>query len=309
MPPRLWLPPSVSEGIAITPVTIVGGGGGDEPGDLFSIDFSDYATTAALLADSATWNTAEDLGTTNISLVTQADIEGHYAALVAAGKLAPGTAPPPLPAGATKAMAYHYNHGAVGCSSITITRALLLAAALQELYGEFWVLFSPNFRTTQAACAPNDLKFLFGDTEAGENGRWALYVGSDSGPDHTNMIETPSRSGGSGGSGQVGAYYLNGIGNPTPLQQWQANEWTRHRAHFRNSTTASSLDARARWLRDNHEMHNETGFNTHSSGTTGTDKLTGFSFCHNKDDGPANEDMYIYWGPINVHSAAPSWAA
>ena len=74
------------------------------------------------------------------------------------------------PPGLTKSMRYSYLHPGDGCNSITIERAISFPA-VQEAWGEFYVRWSPNFRTTNDKCPPNDHKLIFGDTESGSSGR------------------------------------------------------------------------------------------------------------------------------------------
>ena len=37
------------------------------------------------------------------------------------------------------------------------------------------------------------------------------------------------------------------------------------------------------------------------------DRINGFSFSHNKDDGPAGVLMHLWWGRIRVWTANPGW--
>jgi hypothetical protein len=251
---------------------------------LVAIDFDGYASTSALLSDCTRWDCVEDQLTASSGEVT----------------LDATVAPP----GATKSMRYRYNHGGNGCNSITLKRAFNFSSPQQEVWAEFKVRWSSNFSTANNSCPPNDHKLIFGDTEAGQSGRWAFYVGADSPPAHTLQVERPSATGGSGG------YYLNRNSNPSLVaeQLWNG-EWHIVRLHFRHSTTATSGDGVLQVWVDGALKHDESGFNTARPAADGggADRITGFSFTHNKDDGPPGVDMFLWWGPITVYNINPGW--
>ena len=251
---------------------------------LVAIDFDGYASTAALTSDCTRWFCAED----------ELAPAGGDVALDA-------TVAPP---GALKSMRYHYNHPGNGCNSITLRRAFLFPSAQQEVWAEFKVRWSASFTTSNAACPPNDHKLIFGDTEAGQSGRWALYVGADSPPTHSLQVERPNATGGSGG------YYLNRNSNPSlSAEQLWNDQWHTVRLHIKHSTTASSTDGILQVWIDGALKHDETGFSTPrpSAEGGGPDRLSGFSFAHNKDDGPSGVDMFLWWGPIRVYNINPGW--
>jgi hypothetical protein len=247
-----------------------------------TISFDGYASTAALIGDCTTWLCFEDnLGP-------------------AGGVVLDDTTAPP---GGAKSMRYHYNHGGNGCNSITRGRAFAFPTAQQEVWAEFTVRWSANFTTSNTTCPPNDHKLIFGDTEASQSGRWAFYVGADSPPTHSLQVERPNATGGTGG------YYLN-RNSPavTPPQLWNG-AWHTVRLHIKHSTTTTSNDGVLEVWINGVLKHSETGFNTPRPGAEGggPDALSGFSFAHNKDDGPPNVDMYLWWGPIRVYTINPGW--
>ena len=59
------------------------------------------------------------------------------------------------------------------------------------------------------------------------------------------------------------------------------------------------------WI-DGTLYHDESGFNV-NNGSGGPDFLEGFSFSHNKDDGPPGIDMFVWWGRIRVFNQDPGW--
>ena len=141
------------------------------------------------------------------------------------------------------------------------------------------------------------------NTEASQSGRWAFYVGADSPPTHSLQVERPNATGGTGG------YYLNqNSPSVTPPQLWNG-AWHTVRLHIRHSTTATSNDGVLQVWINGVLKHNESGFSTPrpSAEGGGPDALSGFSFAHNKDDGPPNVDMYLWWGPIRVYTVNPGW--
>ena len=251
------------------------------PTPILNVDFESYGSTAALLGDciasGGTWFCVEDNRTNLI-------------------ELDPTTAPPI--AGLTKSMRYHYNHSGDGCNSITIERALRFPVE-QEVWAEFYIRWSPNFTTHNTLCSPNDHKVIFGDTQGGSSGRWSFKAGMDSGPTHNLAVGRPL-----GPSGMPGSYHLNGP-YLSANALWDGN-WHVLRLYFRNSTTASSNDGAIKVWIDGILRHDEFGFNNQKvSGAR--DLLEGFSFAHNKDDGPPGIDMYIWWGRIMAWNQDPGW--
>ena len=256
---------------------------------ILDVDFQDYASTAALLGDCSTFNCVEDNRATPSGGVGTIELDASVA--------------PPIP-GLTKSMRYSYQHPGNGCNSITLGRAVRFPAA-QQAWAEFYVRWSANFTTTNNSCPPNDHKLIFGDTEADESGRWAFYVGADTGPQHNIQVERPL-----GPSGFLGAYYPNrnsaGL-RPSP-HLWNG-QWHVIRLYFRNSTTASSTDGAMKVWIDGALVHDESGFTTRKPARDGggAERINGFSFSHNKDDGPAGVLMHLWWGRIRVYTSNPGW--
>jgi hypothetical protein len=243
------------------------------------IGFDDYVSTAELRNDCDTFNCVEQ------DDINSVDLDA-------------GMAPP----GSTKSMRYHYNHAGNGCNSITIRRSFKFPSLQQEVWAEFKIRYSTNFSTANSSCAPNDHKLIFGDTEADQSGRWAFYVGADSPPTHTLMVQKPFPD-------NNGARYPNRDNAPFAEALWRSDAWHSVRLHIRHSTTTSSDDGIWKVWLDGVLIHSESGFNTAKPAGDGggPDRLMGFSFAHNKDDGPPNVDMYLWWGPIAVWDKNPGW--
>ena len=205
--------------------------------------------------------------------------------------------------GLTRSMRYDFMHPGDGCNSITVQRDISFPAA-QEAWGEFYVRWSSNFRTSNDLCAPNDHKLIFGDTEDDLSGRWAFYVGADSPPNHSLMVEQPMRPDGV----ETGGYYLNRNSNPLiqPYPYMWDGNWHVIRLHFRNSTTTTSNDGAIQVWIDGRLLHDEWGFNTMKPNGA-PENINGFSFNHNMDDGPAGVLMSIWWGRIRVWTSDPGW--
>lgn len=242
---------------------------------IMEIDFDGYSNTASLLADCTTFNCVEDVSTGDMAL--------------------DATVAPP---GASKSMRYEYRHDGNGCNSITLKRAFLFPEVEQEVWAEFKVLWSTNFTTANNACPPNDHKLIFGDTEADQSGRWAFYVGGDSPPNHTVQQERPVPNG--------GGAYLNQSNIPSAEDLWTSGTWHTIRLHIKHSTSGSSGDGIWEIWIDGVLRHRQTNFSTNDGGG-GSDRIKGFSFAHNKDDGPPNVDMFIWWGPVKVYNTNPGW--
>lgn len=274
-----------------------GGGGEVEP--FLDVDFEGYASTAALLADGTTFTLSED----NISGTGQSN---DVADIVL-------DTSPPAGSGFTKAMRYDFDHGDPPGSptnlSITIGRRIPFGQELQEVWLEYLMKWSDNF-TTAGLPAPNDHKLIFIDTVADGSGRGAFYVGSD-GSDvlpHTVMVETGMRTPG----GLPGAEYPTEAGVPSAEELWESDTWHTIRLHYKNSTTTSSNDGEFHVWVDGDLYHDQTGFNTcKDNGLGGTsanpEKVDGTSFCHNKDDGPYNTLMHIWWANIKAYDQDPGW--
>ena len=240
--------------------------------------FDSYNGTAELLADCTTFFCPEDQGTSSITL--------------------DATMAPP---GETKSMRYSYLHGGTGCTSITVGRTLRLPSAQQEVWAEFPVRWSTNFTTANAACPPNDHKLIFGDTESGLSGQWAFSVGAGAPPAHSLTVERPAPD-------TRGPILPNRPGVPTAAVLWQSDSWHTVRLHIKHSTTPTSANGIFEVWIDGVLIHRETLFNTdRNDGSGNPDFITGFSFAHNKDDGPAGVEMFLWWGNIKVFNANPGW--
>jgi hypothetical protein len=259
------LAPATSNSFNVTGVTAV----------LHSITFDRYGSTAELRNDCVTFNCVEQ---DNVNLI---DLDETVAA-----------------PGSTKSMRYRYRHAGSGCNSITIRRAFKFAQVQQEVWAEFKVRFSTNFTTANSACAPNDHKLIFGDTKGDQSSRWAFYVGADSPPRHTLMVQRPEPT--------PGAVYPNQRNAPSAEALWQSGTWHTVRLHIKHSTTMTSGDGIWEVWLDGVLIHRETGFNTNNAAGS-FERLMGFSFAHNKDDGPPDVDMFLWWGPITVYRANPGW--
>jgi hypothetical protein len=252
-----------------------------------TISFDNYSSTSQLMADNVTWYTVEDQfivpsgGTGSISLDTVVAF--------------PGT---------TKSMRYDYLHPDDGCNSITVKRSILFpsSSVFKDSWADFKVKWTSNFSNINNTCPPNDHKLIFGDTEAAQSGRWGLYVGNGVSGSMRVKVERPTPTGG------TGPYALNISSSFDASSLWN-DVWHDIKLHFGHSTTTSSLDGRLRLWIDEILLHDETGFNTVKPVAEGStvDRITGFSFSHNKDDGPPNVLMSIWWGPITIYTIDPEW--
>ena len=249
-----------------------------------TINWNSYASTSALLADCTVFDCSNDKSTEEMSLD-------------------PNTK---APDGSTS-LRYHYNHGAgTGCNSLTLSRDFRFPGgqSVVEAWAEFQVKWSTNFTTggqvPAHSCDPNDHKLIFGlpDSKSGLVGRWAFYVGSDSDPWHNLNQERP--------------YPLWGGANlntnpPSAESLWQSGTWHTIRLHLKNSTTATSGDGAWEVWVDGVLRHRQTGFSVGDTDGATPIKLRGFSLGRNKDDGPPNVDMYMWWGPVTVFTGNPGW--
>lgn len=270
--------------------------GGVEP--FLDVDFEGYASTAALMADGTTFTLSEDNESATGQSNSVADIVLD--------------ASPPAGSGYTKAMRYDFDHGDPPGSptnlSITIGRRIPFGQELQEVWLEYLMKWSDNF-TTAGLPAPNDHKLIFVDTVADESGRWAFYVGSDGSNvlPHTLMAETCMRP-----TGFPGAEYLSDDGGMSAEDLWESDAWHTIRLHIKHSTTTSSADGEMHVWVDGALLHTLTGFNTCKDNGSGgpsanPEKVDGTSFCHNKDDGPYNTLMHIWWARIRAYDEDPGW--
>jgi hypothetical protein len=203
--------------------------------------------------------------------------------------------------GYTQAMRYDFNHSADGCESITVRRDIGFPVNTRGVWLEIDTRWSANFATSNANCTPNDHKWLFGDTKAGLNGRWAFYVGSDSPPNHNFQVET---AGDGGGSAET--IYLNRSPGTPGEDAWDG-EWHNVKIYWENSTTCSSNDGGSKIWFDNVLWHDSVGFNTCDDDGTTPDSITGISFHRNKDDGPDSESMSTWFLRILAYSTNPGW--
>lgn len=279
---------AASEGRSGT-ATLIVAPDGTTPTPFVNITFDNYASTAALKGDCVTFVCGEDV------LTSDGGVSGFIAGDVALDD----TVSPP---GGRKSMRYRYRHPGDGCNSIALTREFVFPAR-QEVWAEFSIRYSTNFSTANAICPPNDHKLIFGMPTGSLSGRWAFYVGSDSPPAHSIQQERPYPNWGGG--------YLNLNRNTTrdmlAEDLWTSGTWHTVRLHMKHSTTNGSLDGEWDVWIDGVLKHHQVGFNTADSSDGAANQIRGFSMGRNKDDGPANTDMYIWWGPAKVYATSPGW--
>ena len=253
------------------------------PVPIKSASFEGYASTAAMLADCVTWNCSEEFVVAPNGNVTLAD-----------------TVPPT----GGKSMQFMYKHPGDGCNTITLERSLKLATPQREVWAEFNTRFSSNFTTANDVCPPNALKFIFGDTEAPLNFRWALHLGTDGPPFNTIEEERPWPS------GEPAYMNLNSHGKPGEMfaRDLYDSKWHTFRLHIKTSSTSSTADGVWEIWIDGVLKHRETNFVVdRKDGTNNPDRVEGFSFSHNKDDGPPGVTMFIWWGPVRIYKDNPGW--
>jgi hypothetical protein len=268
-------------------ITVGGSTGVGAP--IVDVGFSGYADTNALKTDCVKFECTDDKVSTGGGANASVGfvLDSHVA--------------PPI-AGATKSMRYDFNHGGNGCTSPEVRRSIHFPSK-QEVWAEFYVRWSPNFTTNNSSCYPNDHKLIFGDTEADLSYRWGFHVGSDgdvgTGTNHSISWDYPLGSG------------LPDDGLRYPILAntlWDGN-WHVLRFHIKHSTTPTSGDGQLEQWIDGVRHWSKSGFNTFKpeSNGGGPDRINGFSFGHNKDDGPPGVLMSIWWGRVRVWAANPGW--
>lgn len=283
------------------------GGGGGAAAD-FTEDFSSYADTAEFHTDPNGW-----YGTMNDTA------DGGASGAVATQDIVTNVTDPE--ASSNQTLRQQFNHGSDGCTTIHIRNTIQPSSifgggGIKEIWTEWRILYSTNFRTSQSTCSPNDHKLIFGETAASENRRWAIYVGKDSPDDHNFAAQTPYPEPGEeywnqmierGGS-QPNIYPgpAASVDSENPGAAWDGN-WHTLRWHLKCSTTATSEDGEVRIWWDGTLYHLKTGFNVSASDDVTDDTITGFTFTLTQNDGPVNEDMYIWFGPIKFWTSDPGW--
>ena len=272
---------------------------------LRTITYDAYTSTAAMLADCAPARVDAQSGSKAFYCAEQqTSSDGGVPGYDAGDITLDATVPAP---GLTKSMRYHYNHPGDGCNSITLRRYIAFPSR-QEFWSEFHVRWSANFTTANLPCAPNDHKFIFGDTESDQSGRWALYVGSDGDQGIHTIKEQISLQ----PNVADDQFYLNRnnhgkAGELYAENLWDGN-WHTIRLHMKASTTTTSADGRYQIWIDGVLLHDQSGFNNfRNDGTNNPDKLWGVDFTHNEDDGPGGRDMYIWWGRARIFTNNPGW--
>lgn len=268
------------------------------------MDFQGLADTAALLADT---RFAVITGSDRYQYGVSVGVGGPGGSTGATTEITLDTTVGVAALGHTKSMKYAFNHGDNGATSLTISREVTFTEK-QEVWAEWVMKYSPNFTTefsgTAGAAYPNDHKLIFGDTVADLSERWGLKAGNQ-GPSHIIALDYPLGSwGGGSGTNVVAGVNMDAI--------WALNIWLTWRMHIKHSTTISSNDARWRiWVGafgyTPTLIHNATGFNTWKDDLVTRERIHGFSFCSNKDDGPANTAMSIWWDRFRVWYNDPGW--
>ena len=254
------------------------------PVPLKAVTFDSYTSSASMLADCVIWYCPDETLTSPNGNITLVD------------SVSPPTG--------GKTMQFMYNHPGDGCNTITLGRSVRLPTPQREVWAEFNTRFSSNFTTANDKCPPNALKFIFGDTEAPLNFRWSLDLGTDGPPFNTIEEERPFPS--------PGAQYLN-LNNHGKAGELFARDlydakWHTFRMHIKTSSTSSAADGVWEIWIDGVLKHRETNFVVdRKDGTNNPDRVEGFSFAHNKDDGPPGVTMFIWWGPVRFYKDNPGW--
>lgn len=249
----------------------------------FTEDFSTYADTAALAASAKFSATYEHVTANGASVASYAlnKTDGYN--------------------GRTQCMEYSVNHGSGdGLTSPEIRRGIGFTAR-QDVWARFYVKFSSNFTTHNSSGFPNDMKFIFGETEDDLTYRWGFHLGMDGDPttgtQHTIGWDYPLGS----GFPSEGLRYNGILANDL----WDG-AWHEYKFYIKNSTTTSSNDGVLKNWIDGVLRWNKAGFSTKKSNNT-PEKINGFSFTHNMDDGPVNVLMTIRWGLIELYYSDPGW--
>ncbi len=236
-------------------------------------DFSSYASSSELIANGrGVFNTVEDMNVGRISLDLS---QGHGSS--------------------TRSMRYDFPDRSADtsnrCRDFTISRAVRLPEAVQEVWVEAWVMFSSNWTTKAPAdwgcTSGNGYKFIFGSVTGASYGRFGLYAGV-------------------GGDGKT-------------TGQWQAGEppnegtirasmssfpffdgkWHRYRMHMRVNTNGANTGALALWL-DDTRVANIQNLDVQAS------SIYQLPLGRNLNQGPASPQS-IWWGSISVYRTNPNW--
>ena len=252
-----------------------------DPTPWFEEDFSEYTSTADMVSDPRGIYTNEDNHTDRMAL-DQA---------VGWGNL-------------TQSMRYDWpdrtsegtTTGTNGyCGSYYIGRALTPPSSVQEVWGEFYVRFSPGFTTVAPSgwgCGSNpDLKLIFGRTLP--DARFQVKVGN--GPNQ-----------------EWGWRWPNGPEYNLPAAQWPSTDvfngqWIRIRIHWKYSTTTTSADGIYQlWINDQ-VAADTSGVNSLANNLT--DPITaiyGFWLGENMNQGPGQPES-MWWGRIRLWNTDPGW--
>ncbi len=244
------------------------------------VGFDGYVDSDDLLADCGTFACGED------------DPSGGSSANSAI-ELDDAVAPP----GRGRSMRYDYNHGGDGCNTLFVGRQIRLPENVPEVWVEAALRWSPNFRTTNGACPPNDHKLLFCNTEQDNTLRWELKVGSDVGPEHSVVMRAAGTNAGENDERRV-----DGL---TAAELWDG-EWHQVRLQFRHSQPSSASNGLMRLWIDGVLHYEETGISNQTSNGD-QDRIRAVTLGSNKDDGPAGEPMSLWWGYVYIWREAPGF--
>ncbi len=244
---------------------------------LKAITFDAYSSTDALLRDCTTWRCGED-SRDDENRRRVLDSEVAYR-------------------GFEKSMRFDYRHPGNGCNTQVITREIPLDPPLPEVWAEVAIRWASNFRTTNDSCAPNDHKLVFGATEQPNTYRWQLKVGSDVGPDHSVVVRAAGTNAGENDERRVRGLKASDL--------WDG-DWHIIRLHFRHSTGGGGRDGEMRLWVDGKLRYEETEIQTATDRGV-QDRIRGIALGRNKDDGPANEWMSLWWGYVKIWDENPRW--
>lgn len=199
--------------------------------------------------------------------------------------------------GRRKAMRFGF--GVTGpCNALTVGCQFKFAP-VQEFWARVQVCTSPNFRTYNPACpAPTDHKLAFANTVDDANGRFMNHWGKDTlgqgiGWDYPTF-----------GDGYPPMY----PGYAMPASRlWDGAEHVLG-YYFRCSTGPTSGDGALKASFDGVVVWDVGGFSVRKANGQ-AEMLWGFGLGRNKDDHGGLEEMFMYFGNVDISFQRPAWAA
>jgi uncharacterized protein YjdB len=205
--------------------------------------------------------------------------------------------PPP---GLTRSVRMEWGPHDTGCYDTSRGRGVRFPERVYEVWVQVQIRYDEGFTTHNASCPPNDHKVLFLGTSDG-NYRWEVKIGMGS-------KETKNYVAGVAGSlhGYLKDQGIDSQFGNVNADLWDG-QWHTIRWHVRSPTSDGASDGRYRLWVDGSLKTDFTYASENLANPGSRIPMTGLLLGRNKNDGPPNTAMSMYFGGSKVWRTNPGW--